>query len=762
MKNIFGLPLIASLLMVACTDKELDDNITPRDGEEVDFSVSVNDNKSRTLYGDEAKDGKSVVVNWVKGDKVLVYGTTCSNPSAEYKVDDAADGLNYAGELIKTGAAGIQWGTATTSDFYSVYPSNSAITPNTDAKGNVTSVKVTTEIRKHQNVTFKKNTDGVWVGQHYDDDSANPTMTDAVMYAVEKGVTAGETVNLGYKPFTTVLRFNFAGYQAEGEMGGDINSKIYVNKITINSPFAISGKFSMTVGYDEDNNDSFAVVDEENLKVTEDNSQIVIYPDYLPLANAEQLQFDVFAIPQDYVLTIDNYFVVTIETNSGQFIYKMIPTVVDGKKNKMLAGAMHKVNIPMKTISKPFEIPASEWVKYVPRNVYLSELSMPGAWYCMDEGYQGAGVTLQSLYEKGVRAFNIDCRITKNHGSFLGMNVTSKWDDTDYPNNCYLCCAGTEDPGGISGYQILNDGVKVADAVDQLIALAQANPYELISIIFTFAEKPCTNSGTSFGSVNPAYISQKLSEILEARKSNLYSEITNMTTVGDVIRSGKNIIVKINHSNKEFYNGDFTMPTGFMASYAPMVLAGADKDGNYWNEQTYSNISALDADQYSSMKSSKIYNGNVLNNMTYYYCQAQKTYSDGNGTPTIEDRKKAINNVLGKAKEIYDTSTHDALFQLGIGGSLDDDQTAIASNLNAYVQEKIEAMLSTTASESTLSPLGFVLMNYCLNETYGIPLINDILEINTKFYLNRDKGKDEWPENCGGNPYVEAGEGEGW
>jgi hypothetical protein len=36
-----------------------------------------------------------------------------------------------------------------------------------------------------------------------------------------------------------------------GEMGGDINSKIYVNKITINSPFAISGKFSMTVGYDE-------------------------------------------------------------------------------------------------------------------------------------------------------------------------------------------------------------------------------------------------------------------------------------------------------------------------------------------------------------------------------------------------------------------------------------------------------------------------------------------------------------------------------
>ena len=757
MKNIFWLPLVVFVLMTACTDKELEENIKPCLGEEVSFSINANGNASRTLYGDANESG--VVVNWVKGDKVNIYGTTCSNQSAVYMVPDAANGTNAAGTLVKTGAAGLQWGNETNSDFYSVYPSTSKITPVVESEV-VTSVNVATEIRKQQNVTFKKDdANGVWIGQHYTDDSNNPTMTDAVMYAVKKGAVAGQPVNLEYKPFTTVLRFNFAGYELTGAMGGEAASTlIYVNRIVISSPFAISGNFTMNVGYDDVNDIPVARVN-SNLTANANNSQIIIYPDYLPLANGEKLQFDVFAIPQDYVLTKEKYFVVTIETNSGNFTYHMIPTVVneeDGKVNTMKAGYIHKVNIPAKKITSSFKIPASEWLKYVPRNVYLSELSMPGAWYCMDEAYQGAGVTLQSLYEKGVRAFNIDCRVTKNHGSIA--NITSKWADSDYPDNCYLCCAGTEDPGGFSGYQFLKDGVKVADAVDQLITLAKANPNELISIIFTFAEKPCTNSGTSFGSVNPAYISQKLSEILEARKSNLYSGITNMTTVGDVIRSGKNIIVKINHSNKEFYNGSFTMPTGFMASYAPMVLAGADNDGNYWNNETYSNISVLDADQYSTMKSSKIYNGKDLNNITYYYCQAQKTYSDGNGTPTIEDRKKAINAVLGKAKEIYDTSTHDALFQLGIGGSLKDDQTAIASNLNAYVQEKIEAMLSTTASESTLSPLGFVLMNYCLDKTYGIPLINDILEINTKFYLNRNKDDDEWPEDCGGNPY-ETGEG---
>lgn len=798
MKNIFWLPLIASLLMVACTDKELDDNIIPRDGEEVNFSVSVNDNKSRTLYGDEATDGKSIVVNWVKGDKVLVYGTTCSNSSAEYKVDDAADGLNYAGKLVKTGAAGIQWGTATKSDFYSVYPSNSAITPNTtDADGNVTSVKVTTEIRKHQNVTFKKNTNGVWVGQHFSDNSDNPTMTDAVMYAVEKGVTAGTTVNLGYKPFTTVLRFNFAGYQAEGEMGGDINSKIYVNKITINSPFAISGKFSMMVGYDEEKDESFAVVDEENLKVTEDNSQIVIYPDYLPLANAEQLQFDVFAIPQDYVLTKDNYFVVTIETNSGQFTYHMKPTVVDEKKNKMLAGAMHKVNIPMKKISKPFEIPASEWVKYVPRNVYLSELSVPGAWYCMDSGYQGTSIGLNSdsdengiddgleaMYNAGIRSFNIDCRIAKKNCDdftyeLFGTHTTTyekEWAESDYDKDgskCYLACAGTEDVAKgvgagilstLTGMYSITEGVYVSNVMQQLVKLANksttehTNQHEIIFVVFTFSEKPHTNAVIGdkiFGSVNPVFISEQLTKVLEQYSDYIYTNVNSSTTLGDVIASGKNVVVKINHSNKNFYSAEnsFTLPQGIMVSYASMAM-------NNWGNAKYPSISELDEDQYSSMKISDIYNAKIKNNMVYYYHQAQKTYSS-NGTPTIAQRKTAIDDVLNKAKEIYNNSEHNALFQLGIGGSLDDNQLDVAKQLNPYIQGKIESMLSSENS-SKLSPLGFVLMNYCLDETYGKPLIKDILEVNTKFYLNRNKELDEWPENCGGNPYEDKNEGSEW
>ena len=43
-----------------------------------------------------------------------------------------------------------------------------------------------------------------------------------------------------------------------------------------------------------------------------------------------------------------------------------------------------------------------------------------------------------------------------------------------------------------------------------------------------------------------------------------------------------------------------------------------------------------------------------------------------------------------------------------------------------------------------------VLMNFCTNNTYkSEDLTNALITLNTKFYLNRDKTEDEWPN---GNP----------
>ena len=110
-------------LLVSCSEEEIV-KVTPTNGQEVKFSVSMDKVASRTLYGAVADDGKSIKVNWVDGDEITVFGTTCAVQQANYKVSTkgangvAATDQNYASSLEKTGAAGVQWGTKDKSDFF--------------------------------------------------------------------------------------------------------------------------------------------------------------------------------------------------------------------------------------------------------------------------------------------------------------------------------------------------------------------------------------------------------------------------------------------------------------------------------------------------------------------------------------------------------------------------------------------------------------------------------------------------------------------
>lgn len=346
------------------------DPINPNEGKEVVFSSTVGE-ATRTLYGDEAADGTSIRVNWVDGDLISVYGTTCTVPQAEYKVStvdedgNVVSGHNYASDLVKTGTTGVQWGNEETSDFYAVYPSTANSFKPTTVNG-VDGVTVQTTVRANQHVSFAYNsTTNTWVGQHYNGSSSNPTMTDAVMYAVTKGAqsnvdtdndgTVGE-VDLKFKPFSTVLRFTFEGYQAfksTGELDTEYNSTVAVNKIILSAPNAnIAGDFTLTLL-----NDGTASATQGSI------NQIEIYPDYLPMANQQKLQFDVFTIPAPDVTLPDSNttsglestpWTVTLETEKGNFVYNLIPQKADAETGEkadyeatLTPGSMHKLNIPL-------------------------------------------------------------------------------------------------------------------------------------------------------------------------------------------------------------------------------------------------------------------------------------------------------------------------------------------------------------------------------------------------------------------------------
>ena len=801
MKRNLAYILGVLFVMTSCVEEKVLDNIVPTPGDEVEFTAGLNTGvQTKTLYG--ADNGTNPIkVKWVNGDKIMVYGTTCTKGSdcqvAEYQVSTSAtstpnadDGQNVADGLDKTGDIGVRWGSAATSDFVAVYPSeNASFSYNETSKV----VTATTSINSTQNYVFNdnptiKSVNGkdilVWEGTHFANDATNPSMQNAIMYARTDDVQAGDPVGLSFKPFSTVLKFRFMGFDSNLFPG----TEIYIQNIKITAPgYHIAGDFDVTIPRNENISIDNPVTATSKNNSTNTNTvtinTIKSGGSYLKLAANQVVEFNVFTVPlSGLTMTSTKPWTVTIQAQGYEpWVYNMIPTAEEGYT--LLPGLIHKVKVP-KLVSKT-EVPwdPSQWITQIPEEVYLSQLSVPGAWYCMDDSYQGSiglnadkltytsnkttdtngNVTsfyttsatsngiddgLENLYYNGVRAFNIDCRTSKSEDANDGWfgSTESSWSDSDYyEGQSYLACSGTEKWNGASSAQYVADGTHVLDAMKSLIALAQKHTDEYIVVVFTFAEKPKANSNELFGSINPVFISEQLTSILNDAtiKPYLYTGINASTTIQDVLKPAngivKNVIVKINHSNKSFYSGNtFTLPDGIMTSYASMTMAGYGLD----------NAPEVPLTEFANMQQQKIYNGKTLPSeqnqiMTYYYHQAQKTEASetaaGTTNPSIYDRLKAVDDVLKKATDVYDDEeSHNGLFQLGIGGSLDDNPYNLATKMNAAVQTKIEAKL---ASYSDVSPLGFVLMNYALDATYGLPLVKDILEMNGKIWLKR-KGDD--------------------
>ena len=806
-------------LMASCSREEIGGfRPEPTPGEEVRFSASVNENpQTKTLYGADAPD--SIRVKWVNGDLISVYGNTGGKKQAEYKVvattnptnnPNADDGQVYADDLQKTTPSGVQWGDEETANFMAIYPSAGASFPAEN--------QIKTTISATQNYVFSAGyktgvLDGVdydgnavkidlWEGTHFGSNATNPSMQNAIMFARTEGVANGSTVDLHFKPFSTVLKFRFMGFNSSLT-----NPTIYVQSIKVTAPSGtnISGDFTLTVSGSAKNAIAQAAAAGNNTNSITLNT-ILPGGGYIPLKAHQAIDFNVFTIPLDDVkmggdvtkkvengkTTYSCEYPWTIEVQTAQhgtFTYNIIPKVeglttlpagtYKASKYTLAKGEIHKVKIPQLTVMGTVDWDPTQWMKNIPQPVYLSELSIPGAWYCMDDGYQGSiglqsdsktykrqltkdndgkvtsyytttstsnGIDdgLEHLYFNGVRAFNIDCRVSR--AAYRALSTGNQWSDSYYTDGKYhFACSGTEDPGNYGIYMQMKEGIHVIDAMKDIVALAQANTSEYVAVVFTFAEKPSTENfvgGAHFGTINPVYISKEIKAVLENTDiaPYLYTDINSDTTIEDVLTPDpttnrvRNIIVKINHSNKNFYSGStFDMPSGIMASYAGMTMDGYGLD----------NAPVVPLSEFSTAQSVDIYNGKTIptggKGMTYYYHQAQKTESSetasGTTNPSVFDRMNAIESIINSATAVYDNSSHNALFQLGIGGSINDSPSTLAQTLNPKVQTLIENKL-----KSSPSPVGFVLMNMATDATYGLPLVKDIIEMNGKFYLKREGG----------------------
>lgn len=780
--------------MASCVEENFNDfnDITPTPGKDIVFSANINTPKTRTVYGVEVDtdgDNKNdqVKVKWVHGDLVTVYGTDCATGrrQADYAVqsfvkDEAGnpttevapstpntdkDGYSYADDLVKSGAYGVQWGESPTSDFYAVYPAveDGAFEAIVDENNVVTGVTVASKINAQQYLSFTSGTTAV-TGIPYNSTGKAYGMNDALMYAYTPNATPTDAkgnpkkVDLNFRPFSTVLNFSIPTWGVttdSGLVGNETGKSLVVNSITVTAPYGIAGDFNLEI------KDGTATAGEGSSKTI-----TVVPSEQLKWEYNKSLDFSLFTIPvADKTIGGDGWTVAIELAGIGENGANIIKTFTfPANSMSIAAGKIHNVKVNSGfSVKGVWEYKAENWLTTVPRNVYISDLSLPGAWYATDSGYQGG--SLADQYADGIRAFNIDCRLTlkvgenvNDHGS---KSVYADKESDAIDGTLVLACTGTEQHS-TTGWspKITSIGKTVKDALIDLGELAAAHPDEYIEVIITTAQKVKDNNYLTaahayFGTVNAKMMMAAITQTLNDEDVREYiygykegENITPETTVKDVL--GKLVVkVNINTSEENIKKWKYTAP--MLVSEGSMAPS-AGTDSNYI---TVGNFSGMNT---SNMYWAKEENNYESSKMKYYYHQCQNT-TGANGNPTVDNRKTAIKSIIDQSYTIYSDNTHDAMFQIGIGGWTSDNDSgkeSLSESLNPYVLGEINKMLAGTNKPA---PVGAVLMNYATSTSNSTPeLIKAIIDLNGKYFLNSDTTQPAWPTDTPEEEGEEGGE----
>lgn len=687
--------IISALALLACScQDEEQGGVQPTPGQDVQFGASLEQSATRTIYGDEANN--AFPINWVNGDEVVVFSPDCASNGgvgqATYKVnvgEENSGKQNYANSLDKTGEIGVRWGDNTTGSFYSVYPASSLYTKvSTDCK------TLTLTMPAQQDNTFERTSDGKII--------AYPDMRACFMYAYTQNVTSGSIVNLKYKPISTAIRFKL-----QGPLNND-KGPVTINYVRLYAPTGtnINGTFEFA-----DVTDTSTGIPEPKRGLNYVTMNVADKDgSYLTLSAGESVELNAFLLT-GHDITIDENWYFEVAISDGTIFQKHI--VTDGTQSQenmtLKPGMIHRLpDLPPLTASGEWD-PAN-WMKNIQRNVYLSEISIPGSWYSLDQDYQSDIRTVEGQYNIGVRAFHFDTRwiAERSGGIFSGYTYT--------PTS--LGIAGTADNYDVDeGRYLQEDGMTFETALGQVVNKVKSDEYMVV--MCTFAQGSAIYDSWIQAISNAC--DKYPDKIVEA------SSLNENTVVGDVL--GKVIVIvntwstdKVANSKCMFFNMSLLLDENDFKNnpYYEKPL--------YWYNTTESGITmygthAQATNDFSSQGS---------------YDSDRKSY-----VPTIDERKTKLQNILTWSQENYakGNTVHNNWIYMGLGGYaiprniLDsDDYGAVstgANGLNTWLGAKVEEMYDNEA----YYPIGIVLMNF-VGSSYtskDLSLVQRILEMNNMY-----------------------------
>lgn len=676
----FMIPLLA-LLASGCQDEERS-TVQPANGEEVKFDATLGQNTTRTIYGPESDN--AFPIYWVNGDEVIVSSPECANSNgvgtANYKVTVNSATQNYATSLDKTSEIGVRWGENETASFYSVYPASGA------ELGSDYST-VTLNMPDEQECDIVKE-DGK--------DVVRPNMDACFMYAKTAGVKSGETVNLKYIPLSTAIRFKLQG-PSEG-------NAVIVNSITLTAPegVSISGKFKVAlVSADPDGNvmPTTTVIDGSNtIRIIATNPGTHAY---LTLGIDESVEMNAFLLLNGET-TISNDWSIQIATSNGTFTKKLGGQ--SGGNMTLVPGKIHRLpDLP--NLDGNAEWDPSDWMVNIPRNVYLSEISIPGSWNSLNSDSQGEKPSITAQYNAGIRAFHIDTRWRAEWDWLEGYKVKD---------------LGVADGGtntDLSGGKVMTNSTTFEATLSEITKPFQdpnKEDDEFMVVICTFAQGSYDYNRENGGwEKQISEICAKNDYVIDAKKLNQNS------VVKDVL--GK-VIVIVNTENSVSIPDSKCL---FMNMGMTLDQAEFTNNSYYQKSLTYGN--------------------NGLSGIDVYGTHAQLTARGNQGentdrgyAPSLAERRLKGENILNWSQSNYDNLdnyAHNAWIYLGLGGYHEaqglfgrEDHETVAKTLNGWINNKITEM-----DTNGYYPVGIVLMNNATNPEYSSNVAKNILLLNTKY-----------------------------
>ena len=708
-------------------------------GDEVVFGAALPGN-TKTVYGDETSSGFPIY--WVNGDKVRVASPQClsGRNSAEYQIAAGAN-QNYANSMTKTGDFGVQWGDAETADFYSIYPSSASTALEVSGEGVTTTLHV--DATQFASTSTKNNGTSDYL-------YAQPAeMGNVVMYAKTAGVTSGKTVELHYTPFSTVLEFEI---NAPTQPAADKQTEITIQTLTLTAPegTTIAGDFGFTFPTGERTTPSItpATTGGSNaitMHFLDNNSQ------YAELStNKPQLKAKMCLMPISG--NLDGW-KVEVKTNVGIFSKNLAAADSKGTATTLDPGKVHKIKLPtLNYASKDWTYNLANWITYLPdyTNIYLSELSLPGAWYAGSTegvsdgtGYQATS-SISDLWNAGVRAFAVECR------SFTPRSGTMGYGDLTSASPTRICLSGTgSDKNGAyttSGvWPVYSSVTYLSSIISSVAGSIKADEYGVL--VLSYADG---GDGGHRALDYQYFINGIANEITQSGATNIYSgTIDKNTIVNDVL--GK-LIIKVNVDNN-IQIGSYGSNQNYLISYNPFL---SQMDASTYVHPYYSDLywKTWSEDYKTAKQLSVIQNipaDEAANKFIWVFSSANRTQTDTNGAsglPTYSNRKTALGSMMSFSKTVYDKSYHNVWFYFNCGGTEATESlggtvspTAFATEMNGWLLELLQIKIGDKVnSEGVLapdpSPLGIVMFNQCTSATYNGPaIIKAIIEMNSKFYL---------------------------